>query len=172
MNIIQLQTSYDPEQDRLLLRVNTECGVELRLWLTRRLLNGFLPIWYQAVAHARGLSLPAAATPQARIALLAMERSQVAASSNSSQPFQEVASPTQLPFGDLPLLVSEVRLTPLENGNLHTEWLRGLEKVGLELGPALMHNLSQLFENGVASAQWGISHVNPMPLDVTPPVKH
>ena len=36
MNIHQLSVTYLPEQDRILARVNTTAGEEMRLWLTRR----------------------------------------------------------------------------------------------------------------------------------------
>ena len=44
MRIHQLNLKYVPEQDRLLLRINTKTGEELRLWLSRRLTLGVLPL--------------------------------------------------------------------------------------------------------------------------------
>ena len=44
MQIHQLSVSYQAEQDRLLLRVSSTGGEEMRLWLTRRLMLGFWPL--------------------------------------------------------------------------------------------------------------------------------
>ncbi len=42
MQIHQLQASYQADQDRILLRLNTHSGEEMRVWLTRRMLKGML----------------------------------------------------------------------------------------------------------------------------------
>ncbi len=172
MDIAQFQVTFDAEQDRLLLRVNTSEGAELRLWLTRRLVRGFWPVWHQAVAHSRGLALPAAATMEAREALVEMERSQVTATSDFATPFKPAESPQQLPLGDEPLLVNEVRLTPLPNGTLRTEWLRGSRLVGLDLGRNLMHALTKLVEDGVAAADWDLAGGANPEIAAAPIVKH
>ena len=44
MNIHQLSVSFDPLQDRVLLRVNTTTREELQVWLTRRMVSHVLPI--------------------------------------------------------------------------------------------------------------------------------
>ena len=44
MQIHQLSVTYLAEQDRILLRVNTHRGEEMRMWLTRRLMVGLWPL--------------------------------------------------------------------------------------------------------------------------------
>src|SRR3954468_31060 len=44
MKIHQLSVTYLAEQDRILVRVNTEAAEEMRLWLTRRLMLGLWPL--------------------------------------------------------------------------------------------------------------------------------
>ena len=44
MNIHQLSVSFDPLQDRVLMRVNTTTREELQVWLTRRMVSHVLPI--------------------------------------------------------------------------------------------------------------------------------
>ena len=39
MRLHQLKLDFNPEQDRLLLRVSTDNQLEVRLWLTRRALR-------------------------------------------------------------------------------------------------------------------------------------
>ena len=50
MNIHQLSVNYLQEQDRILLRINTSAGEELRLWLTRRLTLNLWPMLTKIVA--------------------------------------------------------------------------------------------------------------------------
>ena len=42
MQVHQFSVSYVQEQDRILVRINTTAGEELRVWFTRRLM---LPLW-------------------------------------------------------------------------------------------------------------------------------
>jgi len=50
MDIHQLSVSYAREHDRILVRINTTAGEELRLWLTQRLLRSLLPHLGKAAA--------------------------------------------------------------------------------------------------------------------------
>jgi hypothetical protein len=51
MNIHQLSVNYLQEQDRILARINTTDGAELRLWLTRRLTMGLMPLLNKIVTE-------------------------------------------------------------------------------------------------------------------------
>ena len=44
MQIHQMSVTYMPEQDRILMRINTTEGEEMRMWLTRRLMVGLWPL--------------------------------------------------------------------------------------------------------------------------------
>ena len=44
MQIHQMSVTYLPEQDRILMRINTTEGEEMRMWLTRRLMVGLWPL--------------------------------------------------------------------------------------------------------------------------------
>ena len=44
MRLHQLKLDFIPEQDRLLLRVSTDTRLEVRLWLTRRILRLLWPL--------------------------------------------------------------------------------------------------------------------------------
>jgi hypothetical protein len=51
MNIHQLGVTFDPMQDRLLLRINTTDGQELEVWLTRRIALLWLPALSKLMAE-------------------------------------------------------------------------------------------------------------------------
>jgi hypothetical protein len=50
------------DNDRILVRINTQHGEEMRLWFTRRLVLGLWPSLSRAVAHAAEFATDAAAT--------------------------------------------------------------------------------------------------------------
>jgi hypothetical protein len=182
MDLGQLQIAYDAAQDRLLIRVATTGGQEMRAWLTRRLVRGLWPIWQRAVAHARGFALPVTASTVARQAMVSMEREQAVAGSDFSTPFgqpaqqdaamhasakhpQVPASPysphyragsDSFPLGETPLLVTEVSLTPLQDGSLQTHWKDGARTLGILMNAQLMHAATKLIVDAVQTAQWNI----------------
>ncbi|MGL4577099.1 MAG: hypothetical protein ACRCV9_20095 [Burkholderiaceae bacterium] len=178
MELAQLQIVYDAFQDRLLMRVNTTAGHEVRAWLTRRLLHDLWPTWQRAVEHVRSLALPAGATDEARRALVSMEREHAVATTNFSTPFGQKpaaqgAAPTQaqtspysphyrppenlFPLGDAPLLVNEVSLTPLTDGSLQTQWKDGAKALGIVMNAQLMHAATKLLMDGAVQAGWGLA---------------
>ena len=54
MNIYQVCINYVNEEDRLLARINTREGQELRFWLTRRLSLAVMPLLEQVAAGIPG----------------------------------------------------------------------------------------------------------------------
>jgi hypothetical protein len=183
MELAQLQVTYDAQQDRLLMRVNTTAGHEVRVWLTRRLLADLWPTWQRAVEHARGLALPAGASVDARRAMVSMEREQAVASSDFSTPFATPVAPAptsrsaatslspysphyrppgnKFPLGQAPLLISEINLTPLKDGSLQTQWKDGARTLGMVMNAQLMHAATKLITDGVQVAQWQLDGFAP-----------
>jgi hypothetical protein len=178
MDLGQLQVAYDAVQDRLLMRVNTTAGQEVRVWLTRRLVGDLWPTWQRAVEHARGLALPAGASTDARRVMVSMEREQAVAQSDFSTPFSPAAQASSTikpgvsslspysphyrspanpyPLGETPLLISEVNLTPLPDGSLQTQWKDGRRTLGMVMNAQLMHAATKLIADAVAVAQWDV----------------
>jgi hypothetical protein len=168
MDLGQLQIAYDAVQDRLLMRVATTTGQEMRAWLTRRLVSGLWPTWQRAVEHARSLALPAGASVDARQAMVSMEREQAVATSDFSTPFSPPAAATSpysvhyrapeaaIPLGQTPLLITEVSLTPLKDGSLQTQWKDGTRTLGIVMHAQLMHAATKLMADAVQTAQWNI----------------
>ncbi|MFM2399337.1 MAG: hypothetical protein RL341_1494 [Pseudomonadota bacterium] len=193
MELAQLQIVYDALQDRLLMRVNTTAGQEVRAWLTRRLLHDLWPTWQRAVEHARSLALPAGATDEARRALVSMEREHAVATTNFSTPFGQgipaaglAPAPAQtspysphykppknpFPLGDAPLLVNEVSLTPMSDGSLQTQWKDGAKALGIVMNAQLMHAATKLLMDGAAQADWGLTLETAVVATQAPAIKH
>ncbi len=125
MKLEQLAARYHPEQDRILLRMNTSEADELRLWLTRRLCLNLWPKFKTIVADrialeqgSRDPSRAAAATADetTRQMLADFHRQETLRNADFKTPFR--ADPRQLPLGGEPLLVTEVVFSPLGDGKL------------------------------------------------------
>ena len=123
MNIHQLSITYLPEQDRILARVNTTAGEELRLWLTRRLMVGLWPLLSKAMTErllrleAAGSSLDAA-DDQLKQMLTDFRKQEFLQHADFATPYRKTETEPDLPLGEEPLLVTDVDATPLPNGRL------------------------------------------------------
>ncbi len=175
MRIHQLNIKYESDQDRLLARINTNTGLEMRLWFTRRLTVGLLPLLRKmvgqqtdqvAVADADALT---AKDPLVRQVLSEFKKEEVLRQSDFKTPFKEPVVGAALT--EPPLLVSEVALTPLANGRLHTRFKgptdaqQQRQEIQLELDSQLMHGFLHLLEKAYAASQWALVTVAPIDLE-------
>ena len=162
MMIHQLQVSYLIEQDRILVRLNSHGGEELRLWMTRRLSKNLLPHLVELAARIDMQPGPSTShdgsDPQALNEFKKQESLQQA---DFSTPFNNEAA--MLPMGGEPLLATSVHITRHENGQLKLafeEGLPGVEKLRsfeFMLGTDLLHALMHLLEKALQHADWGIT---------------
>ena len=165
MNIHQLSARYIEEQDRILVRINTSEGSEMRLWLTRRLTLALWPTLNKAVVEhiARQDSFTAHLHDEASKKMLAdFQREAVLKSADFSTPYQDqdAEASVTLPLGTAPLLVTEVRITPVASGPLKIAFNEQLPEqksprgFQVELAPPLVHGLVQLLEQALAQSAW------------------
>jgi hypothetical protein len=167
MNIHQLSVRYLEAQDRILVRVNTREGTEMRLWLTRRLTLVLWPTLNRAVVEhtARQDDLGGMLRDEVSKKILAdFQREAVLQEADFATPYQDAALPTSWPLGTEPLLVTEVHITPEANGPLKIAFneqlpdqdnARGFQ---VELAPPLVHGLVQLLESALHLSAWGQGH--------------
>jgi len=183
MNVHQLSIAYVPEQDRILVRVNTKEGRELQFWLTRRLTLGLSPLLDKVVTeHAArhgGLATAHVATMDdlAKKAVAQFQRTETLKKADFATPYK--ASEASVPLFDHPLLVTEVNIAPLTNGQLRlscAEKLPGqavassIVAGGPVTGPAvppprsfqmalseqLIHAFVHLLERAVVQSRWRV----------------
>ena len=109
MNIHQLSVVFDDRQDRLLMRVNTQEGEEVRLWLTRSISLRLLGPMESTIAKLEARN-PAVAADDARARGMLVELKHQAFLQNADLATPFSGQSTSLPLGDIPLLVTEVRL--------------------------------------------------------------
>ena len=132
MNVHQLSIAYVSEQDRILVRVNTREGRELQCWFTRRLTLGVQPLMDKAVAEQsarHGGVAPArlaAMDDLARKAVAQFERGETLSNADFATPYK--ASEAVAPLFNSPLLVTEVNLAYLHDGQLRSDFRRNRRK--------------------------------------------
>jgi hypothetical protein len=162
MMIHQLQAIYLMEQDRILVRLNTQAGEEIRLWLTRRMVMKLFPYMVKASSEQASTLQPTVSHDGADSKALAQFNKQESLQkSDFSTPFNAQAS--ALPMGVEPLLATTVHITPAADGALRIGFE---EKIGnvtesrsfeITLGQQLLHGFLHLIESALQNADWGIS---------------
>lgn len=157
MQIKQLQLAYAPEQDRILMRINSSDKQEIRCWLTRRMVNLLIPsidkVQQNLLASDRPLS------EQGKKALLEMSREASLYEVDYRTPFQDSANNT--PLGAEPLLVTQIELKAAGGENptdlilkLATSEGKGFE---MRMAEQLQHGFSDLLVKTCKQADWGLS---------------
>jgi len=161
--IRQLSVNYVPEQDRLLLRVNTAASEEMRLWLTRRLMVGLWPLLNQLLTEqllqleAAGSSLESA-DDELKKMLTDYRKEQFLRESDFDTPYE--GKPAALPLGPEPLLVTDVDASPLDSGGLHLHFherrpKRKERNFEMRAEHKLMQGLMHLIKQALDRSQWG-----------------
>jgi hypothetical protein len=160
-----MSISYQPEQDRILVRVNTSDNMELQYWFTRRLTLGLLPLLdravteHAAIAGGTATTHMAADNPAAKKAMAEFARAETMRRADFSTPYQ--TPDASQPLFDSPLLITDVSIAPLAGAQLR---MSCTEKLGnstqperrfeLALSQQLSHAFMHLLERAVLASQW------------------
>ena len=154
MRLHQLKLDFNPEQDRLLLRVSTDNQLEVRLWLTRRALRLLWPLLVQMVRASPEIAQQS--NPDARDALVGMQHEQALRRADFAKAFEEV--PRKMPLGAEPILVVHIQASRDGDGN---QVLGLLPQQGpgihLTLDNTLLHSLCKLVQNAAAKSDWNLA---------------
>lgn len=152
MRLHQIRIDYHQEQDRLLLRVSTDDGSELRFWLTRRFVKSLWPAltkMAEVVGEAR--TQP---DPGVRKAMMEFEHEKAIRQADFSTPYQPAAN---LPLGAEPLVVTRLRAQPDGRGNvvlaMHPTQGQGMD---LSMDATLLHSFSRLVQGAIGKTDWDI----------------
>lgn len=164
MHVRQMSISYQPEQDRILVRVNTSEERELQFWFTRRLTLGLAPLMERIVTEAaarRGgpaTTHLAGADPATKKAMADFKRNETIRSADFSTPYK--VAEANAPLFETPLLITEVNIAPMAAGALRllcSEKISGApqtRKFELALSDTLTHAFMHLLERAVTVSQW------------------
>lgn len=160
--IHQLQAAYQIEQDRILVRINTHAGEELRLWLTRRMVKNLFPHMIKACTELVS-TLPQQASHDGADsrALTEFSKQESLRQADFQTPFDNQA--LTLPMGDEPLLATTVHIATSAGGTLRLGFEEKLpagaktRSFEVTLSPTLLHGLLHLLETALKQADWGLT---------------
>ncbi len=161
MTIHQVQLTYVMEHDRILVRLNTHAGEELRLWLTRRMVRNLFPHIMEATDELIAEQITDGSHDGGDNSALAQFKKQESLlKADFSTPFNSQAA--ALPIGDAPLLATALHITPLEDRRLRIVFEENLPGAAatrsfeVTLGPELLHGFLHLLESALQNSDWGI----------------
>ena len=154
MKLHQLRLDYSVEQDRLLLRISTDDGKEVLLWLTRRCVSLLWPLLVDMAQSSPRIALQS--NPEARAALLGFEHEQALRGADFSRPYDEAAR--ERPFGADPLLVTRMESSKDADGN-HVLALAPMsgQRVNVTLDDTLLHSFCSLLLKVVGDTDWDLT---------------
>jgi hypothetical protein len=158
MNLEQIRIDFVAEHDRLLMRLASGDRSEILLWLTRRCVRLLWPLLVKMIESTPRIAQQP--LPEARQALLGLQREQALSQANFSRPYD--AAGRERPLGAEPLVVARVNTGRNEQGK-HVLVLLPQQGQGvtLALDDTLLHGLCKLLQDVVAKAEWDMALVMP-----------
>ena len=165
--INQIQMSFSPAEDRILLRMNTVDSAGFQFWLTRRYVKLLWPMLLSMLAKDEQIA--AQQTELARKEMLSFQQQDVAQKMDYSQDFERQSAQ---PLGDKPILLEKISINDREDGSqilsMHPESGQGIELV---LNQTLLHSICKLLHDTVIKTDWGLElpHAPDATLDVSEP---
>ncbi|MDO8317741.1 hypothetical protein [Rhodoferax sp.] len=160
MKIHQLSVAYQPDQDRILVQINTLAGEVLRVWLTRRMTLILLPRLFEATHKLQAEHLQLSTTNDAaQQMLMDFKKQQSIANSDFKTPFNAEAK--ALPLGPEPLLVNTLQLSPHAKGILQIGFEEKItaqpRSFQISMDLTLLHSFLHLLESSAKTAAWGLT---------------
>lgn len=161
-SLTQFNISFNPVEDRLLLRMATDSGeslVEFRLWLTRRLVKLLLPI-LDKMLETDG-QLLTRVPEENRKTVLEFQQQAALSKADFSTPYSSEKKDT--PLGMEPLLISRIQAGKDKNGRQVLS-LKTPENKGINIGlnHHMIHSMKQLIVQGTEKAQWDLELTKPV----------
>ena len=148
----QINLGFSPEEDRLLLRINTTGKTEYRLWMTRRYVKLLWKLLTKSVD-----SLPdvkAQAAPETREAVKSFQREEARQAANYSKNYED--SDAKRPLGDAAALLTGVRAGPGKKGTQLTLQTKDGRAINLSLERKLLYSLLDLLISSTKQAEWNL----------------
>jgi hypothetical protein len=153
MRLHQLKIEFVPEHDRLMMRISTDNGAEVALWLTRRCVKRLWPLLLNMAQATPEIVVQP--NPEARRALLGFQHEKAVRQADFSKPYEEAAR--ERPLGTNPLLVTRIQPRRDQQGRHVLGLLPTVgQGVHLTLDDNLLHGMVKLIQNAVARAEWDL----------------
>jgi len=157
MSIKQFNGTYDQQQDRVLLRFNTQEGTEFRLWITRFMANNILLAIDQLIQKA----LERKHDSKTAAIIHEFQDEGLQKTTNLRQRYDGAQS---FPLGDQPILLVGFSASE-KDGTFSFEWkLIGGKSLNINLPTKAIQSLGLLIKSlGQEHAKWGLNQ----PLEIS-----
>jgi hypothetical protein len=153
MRLHQLKIEFVAEHDRLLMRLATDSGSEVLVWLTRRCVKRLWPLLLNMAQTAPEIALQQNA--EAKRALLGFQHENAVKQADFSKPYEEARR--ERPLGANPLLVTRIQPRRDQQGRHVLGLLPTVgQGVHITLDDNLLHGLMKLIQNAVVRADWDL----------------
>ena len=151
--ISQMQALYDPEQDRILFRVNSIDKKEFRFWITRRFTILILKVLKDHMDSDPDISTQE--TPDARQAVKTFKQEKAIQEANFEQKFSEGSN--DLPLGEDVLLAFKLTYK-VEGESLHMGIQpKSGQGINMVLNRQINSSLMQLIMTAAKKADWKLN---------------
>lgn len=148
---MQLQLTYDPAEDRLLLTMGLGDRT-VGVWLTRR----FTELLWQALWQRAGASVDEKASATAREMLLTMQQ-------NEALRDHAVTQSPKLKLDSAPILATTLKYGPNENNGHHLSLIDGSGSgESMTLDDTSLHALIRLLDESMANSEWRLDLWRPL----------
>jgi hypothetical protein len=158
MSIRQFNAGYQPDEDRILLRVTLAGDEEFRFWLTRACLRGF---FRQIDAWLRPDDASASA------AIQAFQREAGVARADFRTPLKPGE---RFPLGETPLLVKSIAIDAADKVVHVTFRLAGNQQANFNINDEILASVHAMLKQAVVAADWGLA-VEAMPVVGSAPAR-
>jgi hypothetical protein len=156
----QINISFNPIEDRLLLRINAgekELMDEYLFWLTRRLVKMLFPLLDKLLEA--DMDLLTQVSGANRKAVIEFQKEEALLKTDFKTPY--VANPKNTPFGKLPLLISKVQAAKTPDGKQLLSFITVTDKrISLFINSQLIHSIKKLLSDGIKKAGWDIEQTS------------
>ena len=149
----QINLGFSPEEDRLLLRINTTGQTEYRLWLTRRYVQLLWKLLTQSVERLPEVSAQSA--PEARAAVKSFQRQEARQVADYSKSYND--GQATRPLGEVAALLVGVRAGPGKNGTQLILQTKDGHAINLSLELKLLYSLLDLLVSSTKQAEWNLN---------------
>ncbi len=151
--ISQIQMSFVPIEDRILLRLNTVDSQGFAFLMTRRYVKLLWPVLLKMLANDQQITVQQ--SEQAKKEVLSFKHQQAAQQMDYSQEYKD--DNTQQPLGNDPVLLSKIAAKQAPDGkqilSIQPEEGQGID---LTLDQNLLHSICKLLQDTVSKAEWDI----------------
>lgn len=147
MQLQQVNFTYFPIEDRILMRIVANEEDEIRIWLTRKSLSSFVPQSQSWINQTDG-------TPQSAVKSFARE--QAAVNADTSKPFREGKN---FPLGETPNLASALIIETEQGYSRIIIDFANNQRLTLNLAEEALAGIQKILNETITAANWNLAKI-------------